>query len=357
MKMTKAQLRAMRTPKGANPFSAPQLFAKPPRSRTRRANPPNTSSVVVAPVATTRIERGAGPTGVDTITVRRREYIGDINGSSTFAVTSYADNPGLPGTYPWLSDIATNYEQYEVLSRSFCFETEAPTSATGAVILSYDYDTLDSAPVDKTAALLVKDSVRTAPWQSSRLVLKAADLKRRGKLYTRPGSVSSSDLKTYDLGKLSVSTQGQAGTTVVGELWFEYVIKLHIAQQRSSPGVTVSSGGTVSKTAIFGTAATYVGNTPVTGSASTLTFNQPGYFLLTMSVTGTALQNGNYAVTSSTGSSCSILTGTNITNGAFTTQNISYAIRALANATFLWDVSAATTVTATTTWIGEFIST
>jgi hypothetical protein len=355
MKNRSAILRAQRTPKGANPFSAPQLFAGAPR-RPRQRQPvlSSQSRTVIAPVATTRVERGSGPTGVDTITVRRREYIGDVSGSTTFAVNSFSDNPGLPGTYPWLSDIAQNYEQYEVVSRAFCFETEAPTTATGAVILSYDYDTLDDAPVDKTAALLVKDSVRTAPWQSSRLILKTEDLRRRGKLYVRSGSVASSDLKTYDLGKLSVSTQGQAGTTVIGELWFEYVIKFHIAQQAAFPGVIIVGAGSVSDTAVYGTAPTYRGITPVTASGSVLTFNQPGYFLIVSSFVGTGLNTMVPTLVASTGSTVAAAHG--IVDSTNTGALYRYQARMLSGGTLTLDASAATSVTAINTMIGEFFT-
>jgi hypothetical protein len=335
---------------------APANFIGPlPRGVRRAPARVTRSQTISAPVATTRVERGAGPTGVDSITITRREYLFDVAGSTTYSVASLADNPGLPASYPWLSSIASSYEQHETVSKTFCFETEAPTSATGVVVLSYDYDVLDAAPVDKTAALLVKDSVRTAPWQSSRLTLKGQDLKRRGKLYVRSGTVANSDQKTYDLGRLSVSTVGQATTAIIGELWVEYVYRLHIAQQGSPPGVQVVGAGSVSKTSIFGSAPTYSGSSPVTASGSVLTFSQPGYYQVGMNLTGTGLSTIATPV-GSTGTTVAI-SFTPIGNAASTQSLGTFSFRALANSTLTFDLSAATTVTATYANISPWFST
>lgn len=325
----------------------------PPRPRAPRNI--RQAPVVRAPVAMTRVQRGTGPTSSDTVTIHRREYLGDVCGSVTFATNSYAYNPGLPGSFPWLATIASNYEQFQVINTRFCYETEAPTSATGAIILSFDYDTLDSVPVDKTEALLVKDSVRAAPWVSCQLPLTSADLTRRGKLFTRSGSVASSDLKTYDLGRLSVSTVGQASTACIGELWVDYTIRFFVAQQRSPPGVLHVASTGVTDTAIFGTAPTTTGTTPVSALGDVLTFDQPGYFLLTTVFIGTGLNAGvSNTPTASTGAT---LTGiAAITNTADTNAIRLDVVRVLAGSTVTFDVSAATTVTAVTSRVSPWFS-
>nr|UJQ92845.1 MAG: hypothetical protein [Narnaviridae sp.] len=343
------------------------------RPATRRSNPPpvpprptattkaayqsknsSRSQTVRAPVAVTRIERGAGPGGLDSITVRRREYISEVSGSIAFTTNGFYDNPGLAESYPWLNTIASNYEQYEILSRTFCFETEAPTTATGAVILSYDYDALDALPTSKTSALLVKDSVRTAPWQSARLTLKPQDLQRRGKLFVRSSPVGTADLKTYDNGRFAISTSGQASSTVVGELWFEYVIRFHIAQQGSvqNVGRMITSAGSVSKTAWFGSAPTYGGSLAITGAGNVMTFSQSGYYLLSIKVTGTGLNLASYTPTASSGSSFTALIGT--VNSGGTGQALLYAVQATSGGTLTWDVSGATTVTESLSYIAPY---
>lgn len=294
-----AAQRAAAVPKGSSPFSAPQLFAGQPR----RQRNPSGNGRVQAPVANTRVMAGGSVARRgDSTTIVRREYVGDIAGSVAFATTSYTCNPGVSGLFAWLPAIANSYEQYAFTSVKFLYEPEAATSATGAVILSFDYDVLDTAPSTKQESLLVKDSVRSAPWAASQLVLPRVELDRRGNLYVRSGAVSNSDLKTYDLGRLNVSTAGQAGTTTVGELWVEYTVRLMIAQQSTTTGgassaakIVASTG--VSRSAIYGSAATVTGTLAVTASSNTLTFPSVGQYLVTQEFVGTGITTANTAPT------------------------------------------------------------
>jgi hypothetical protein len=190
-----------------------------------------------------------------------------------FANTRFAVNPGITATFPWGSGIAPNYEEYECKSISFVYEPESSSTATGAVILSFDYDALNAAPSTKQAALEISDSIRSAPWVPSRLTLKTVDLQKRGTLFTRTSAVANSDLKTYDLGNINVSTMGQATTAIVGEFWIEYHFVLRIPQPSSSTSSSGSSG------TLYMAAATAVA--PFTGAVALGT--------LTMSGSGTTL--------------------------------------------------------------------
>jgi len=57
-------------------------------------------------------DRAVPSFGEDTIRVKKKEYICDIDGTSAFSNNFFAVNPGLNDTFPWLSSIANNYEQY-----------------------------------------------------------------------------------------------------------------------------------------------------------------------------------------------------------------------------------------------------
>lgn len=304
---TKAQLRALRAPKGGNPFSAPQLFAK---SRPRRPRAKQTRASVNrridAPVATTSVIRGnSGPTN-RTMALTRREFIGDINGSVAFANTQYSLNPALVATFPWGGQIASSFEEYDTVSVSFCYEPESSSTATGAIIISFDYDALDAAPGTKQAALEMADSIRAAPWVPCKLVLKPTDLRKRGTLFTRTGTVASSDLKTYDLGNLNISTVGQSGTTIIGELWIEYQFILRTPQLASSSSTPSSvfakvvGTTSVAPTTPFGSAAVITGS-GVTASGNTLTFTSAGTYLVMLTIAGLAAGTLGLVTTGSTG--------------------------------------------------------
>lgn len=309
-------------------------------------------------MASTRIMKGLQGNPDQSNLLRRREYVADIPGSVGFANTQYAFNPGLPNLFPWASQFANSYDEYIVESANFVFEPESSSSATGTVILSFDYDSTDPAPVDKVSALETKDSVRSAPWVPSRLILKTADLKKRCSeaLFTRNGAVSNTDVKTYDLGNLNVSTAGQASTATVGELWLEYTIQLRVPQRNNGAGVDIAGGGSISKTAVFGTLPVSLGAAiPATASGSVVTFQVPGYYLLVTRFTGTGLNAG--VSNTPVASSGSTLVGVSeIANSADTGAWRTDVVRMLANGTVTYDLSSATTVTASNLDIAPWFS-
>lgn len=355
MKTSRRVLRAQRTPKGANPFSAPQLFAgsRAPRRKARAQALPMAQSVQ-APVARTRVMKGLQGNPDQSTLLRRREYVGDIPGSVTFATTGYNFNPGLANLFPWASQFANSYDEYVVTNVSFIYEPEQASSATGSVILSFDYDASDAAPVDKVSALETKDSVRSAPWTPSRLTLAASDLKHRcaEALFTRSATVPSTDIKTYDLGVLYVSTVGQASTAICGELWIEYTIQLRVPQRASNPGSNVIASTSITKSVIFGTAATITGTPTFSVSGSTMTFNSPGYILLAYLVTGTVLVTPT--ITPSTGATATLIAAT--TDSGQLNQVGYFVARVLSGSTILIDFSASTTVTAFKCDVGSYFS-
>ncbi len=309
---------------------------------------------VSAPVAQSRVMKGLQGNPDQSTLLRRREYVGDIAGSVNFATTGYNFNPGLATLFPWASQFANSYDEYVVLSANFVYEPEQASSATGAVILSFDYDASDAAPVDKVSALETKDSVRSAPWTPSRLVLASADLRHRcaEALFTRSGAVPSTDIKTYDLGVLYVSTVGQASTATVGELWIEYTIQLRVPQRSSDPGASLVGSGSVTKSNIFGTAPNISGTAPFAISGSTLTFNRPGYFLFAYLASGTGVVSPT--LTASTGSTATLVAAT--VDGASANQTGYFVGRFLAGATLLIDESASTSITAFKMDVGQYFS-
>lgn len=53
------------------------------------------------------------------IRFRYREYIGDLNTSTGFSLTSFNLNPGLNSTFPYLSQLAVNFQEYRF--HGLCF--------------------------------------------------------------------------------------------------------------------------------------------------------------------------------------------------------------------------------------------
>lgn len=67
--------------------------------------------------------------------VTNREYVGDVFGpeptARNFKNRVYELNPGIESTFPWLSQIAQNYEEYEFGQLVFEFKSTVNPSVSG----------------------------------------------------------------------------------------------------------------------------------------------------------------------------------------------------------------------------------
>lgn len=189
-----------------------------------------------APVAQGRIVK----TGAPRMTTMRngdcliahREYIQDITANtgspSTFQATQFVLNPGQVATFPWLSNVAKNFESYRFRKLKFCYETEAPSSLGGSLVQSVDYDATDAAPLTKQQAMAYRNAVRSAPWEPCCHTSAREDMAKQKTYFVRPGAQPvGTDIKLYDTGNLFVCTQNvTTASAVCGELYVEYEVEL-----------------------------------------------------------------------------------------------------------------------------------
>jgi hypothetical protein len=277
---------------------------KPARRSIARASLAGfTEQRISAPVATTSVMAGNTSSASSPFVLHRKEYIGDILGSTTFAITKFSINPGLITTFPWVSTIAPSFEEYDTLQIAFHYEPMSATSATGVIVIAFDYDAADTAPTSKQTCLEYADNVRVAPWVPCTLALKTVDLRKRGALFTRTGTVANTDIKTYDLGNVYVATQGQANSNAIGEFWISYTFSLRVPEQSNyivNQSVAITGGGTISNNAYLGTTPTVTGGLSLTALGATLTFNTPGQYLVSIYATGGSFSTANLPVLTGT---------------------------------------------------------
>ena len=82
------------------------------------------------------------------VVISHREYIGDVvsGPAGTFSLQSYKINPGNPLTFPWLSSIASNFQQYRMQGCVFEFKTTSAdalnsvNTALGQIIMATNYN-------------------------------------------------------------------------------------------------------------------------------------------------------------------------------------------------------------------------
>lgn len=311
---------------------------------------------ITAPLAQGRQIRTSRPnisgspyTGDGRVTVKHREYIGQVAGSVVYGSTTYPINPGMPQTFPWLSVMAQDFESYRFKKLNFIFETEKSASTNGSIMMAVDYDAADAAPTSKVELMANNHAVRSQVWAPVKYMADAPDLHKLPQRYNRYGALSSNlDIKTYDVGNLIVATQGCADTTSLGELYTEYEVELLTPQLGPNLSQIMTGAGSVSKTAIFGTAPTSSGTGFFSGSGSVLTALVPGEFLVEVSVAGTGLA---FAPIASTGTATLAAT---VGGTALTTATASWAVRLLAGQTLTFDYSGSTTLTNSVTRITKY---
>ena len=170
----------------------------------------------------------------NSIVLTHSEYIGDIKPTTTSFETQVflSINPGLAGTFPWLSNLAQFYEEYEFRQLAFSFKsmvTEGNASAAGTVIMATQYNPANPQFNNKQ----VMENYDYA--NSSKVTLDAhhgieCDASKHGGSqieYVRTGAIpSNQDLKTYDLATFQLATTGAVANLTIGELWVSYQVVL-----------------------------------------------------------------------------------------------------------------------------------
>lgn len=342
---------------GANPKAKPAGSRRRANGRMRGRKP----MVGAGAAYSTGVSSGqprVTRTSVGECRIVHRELIASVSGSTAFAVaSSFALNPGISATFPWLSVEAAGWERYKFNRLAFRYYTRTGTGVPGSVILSPDYDAADPAPMSEQQASSFKDAQEDAPWKDIVCPLSVKELLGgENDKYIRLGILGpNQDIKTYDSGNLHLCTID--GTAVSwGKLWVEYDVTFKVPQLQTdavnaSNTTVIQSGGTVSRAAPFGDAATQTGGLDVQASGATLTFNKVGEYGITMLIAGT-VTTGTAPTLTGTVSGATNFNGDQLTNAAATQGNPGFiaVLVTAAGQTLIFDFTAsATTITASET--------
>ena len=247
--------------------------------------------------------------GGQSIVVRHKEYLGEIQGSIGFAVQHVYDiNPGVTYTFPWLSDIARNFQEYRIKGMVFHY---VPTSgsaingtnpAIGSVMIQTSYRATDNQPSSKVEMMNEYWAAESAPNEAFCHPIECDPKENPFNVqYVRSGVLPTTENQLmYDLGRTFVATSGQqANGSVLGDLWVSYEVELKKPQVTSSvasvpTNFQLSVQPTISTTAWFGTSTTQQrtgGTILCTALNNTLTFPKgaAGLYLIVVKITATGL--------------------------------------------------------------------
>ncbi len=181
-------------------------------------------------------------TSHSTNVIAHREYVRDIYGTTNFSNLNFAINPSNTTLFPWLSNLAGNYQQYKFHGLIFEFKpliTDFVTSgAPGVIVMATNYDINDPAYVSKQAMENSEFAVSVKPTLAMiHGVECASDETILPIKYVRDPS-SSLDKSFYDLGLFQIATQGNPSGQLIGELWVSYLVEFY----KPVLGTSVSSG-------------------------------------------------------------------------------------------------------------------
>jgi len=216
--------------------------------------------------------------------VRHREFIQDVVSSATanaFELTQFRIQPGDSQTFPWLSQVAQNYEQYRFHGLLFEFKTTSgsisSTGQLGTVVLATQYNSLSSAFINKQqmenyefASSIVASQSVVHPIECDPKQTQCNGIFNVATDITNPG-----DIRLYDLGRFNLATVGMPNSLeTVGELWVSYDICLYKPRLFADSG-NVADHYQIPASDLSG--ATYFGvNSKLTSGSDGITFLSAG---------------------------------------------------------------------------------
>lgn len=260
-----------------------------PKMATAKTSNQNDKKMM-APVSIATRRTGAAPRinnkSNGSVEITHRSYLCPITNSVDYTAQLFNVNPGLPGTFPWLSKLARRYEEYKFKKLKFEYRSVCATSTSGVVMMSFDYDAADGLPTNKASQAQTVPNSEVNAWSSNDLVVNCD----AGYKYIRSGTLQANlDIKTYDFGAMCLSSVYGNGV-VSGELYVEYTVEL----RKPTDGPTTSgkiSCATTSFAVPFPAGSVVTGFNPynLNSVATELVFTTPGEYLISINTVGTGI--------------------------------------------------------------------
>lgn len=204
------------------------------------------------------VPRFAGQRDGAVVTLSHREYISDVYAPASigglpdaFGIASYQINPGLEKTFPWLSQIAANYEEYTLKQCIFTFRSTvsdfaATSGQVGQVVMATQYNAASEPFTDKRTMMEYDAamSCKTSETLLHGVECDPAKLSGPKGRFVRANPVEiSQDVNQYDHAQFNIAVADAplvyAGQSM-GELWVSYTIELRKPRFFTAKGLAIS---------------------------------------------------------------------------------------------------------------------
>lgn len=214
---------------------------------------------------------GMGASDNQEVIINHCEYLQDVYGPSDakFTNNQLDINPGLLENFPFLAQIAANYEEYEFIQLMFHFKSTvdasiSSTGTTGTLVMATNYNADAPGFLSKESMMQYHGANNTRLDQDMDHGVECDPTKNAGTTirYVRTlPVVDGQQKKEFDLGKFQwaiVNIPSQFNNQQVGELWCSYTVKLGKPKLATALGRTIAedrfiSNGGESTTSILGT--------------------------------------------------------------------------------------------------------
>jgi hypothetical protein len=231
--------------------------------------------------------------------VAHREYIGDLM-SGTFVPTttstayeclSYSLNPGNSQLFPWLSTVASNFQEWELQGALVELITEAADFSSnfsiGNVMMAADYNPLAPMPQNKIDLLELEYSSSTKASNSLLMPIECARVNNSlTHLFVAEDSdYQGTDARSFDLATIHIGTQGiPVEEAKLAEIWITYEVALYKPTLKDA----FFEGGTAAHIQVFGCSSSL--NLGVNGTALIMPGSSDGFSVVNNVIT---LPDGN----------------------------------------------------------------
>lgn len=240
--------------------------------------------------------------------VRHREYIGDLNTSQAFQNYGFELNPGVESTFPWLSQVAQQFEEW--VPRGIVFQFKSTSSdavvstnanaALGTVIMATEYNPYNGLFSNKQQMENYEWAKSCKPSQSMLHGVECAKNKNVvGSYFVRTEAVSTGqDKRLYDLGIFQIAAVGmQSNGAACGELWVSYEIELRKPRIQVGEAGDLDGGSGFDHLVIYSSAVATTGVLPATpfGTSTTVPIYPTFYSTLGGVACGGAVTAASFA--------------------------------------------------------------
>lgn len=188
------------------------------------------------------------------LTISHREYIRDIYGNSEnepFHNQGIDLNPGLEASFPWLSQVAQNFEEYDFKQLIFTYrstiaDVSSNNGQVGTVIATTNYNPSENIFPNKS---MMMGYAHTMSQKTTEALMHGVECDPKklsgssGKYVRSQGLDPNQDVKTYDHGKFQLAianTPNDIADNTIGELWVSYTVKLRKPKYHTKEGFGIS---------------------------------------------------------------------------------------------------------------------